>query len=424
MDHPVALALSGGGDSLALLEIAAVWARRAGRRLVAITVDHGLNSDSRAWSLQCQTVAQSVGADWIERRWTGIKPSTGLPAAARRARHALIADAAREIGALVVLFGHTADDAAEGDWMRARGSTLGGLREWSPSPAWPEGRGLMLLRPMLGEWRETLRGLLRAKGRDWIEDPGNEGFGRGAARRSLDPRPSAEGLRLAERSDADSRKGEGFLCDPVRAEPLTPWRKSDRPTALGRSIPLPMGEGFAGVTRLAQTLLCAAGHDRLPRADRLNALEARLAAGTAFTATLAGARIEATPDRVLVLREAGEFRRRPPIPLRLNPDRPAVWDGRHEITAPDDGWSVVPALGLLTRLSDADRTLASRSPPASRSALPVLIRDGSDRPVLAWRVAKVLNLAPRRLMLALGETTQETDLKRTVHGETTPSDLF
>jgi len=364
-----------------------------------------------------------VGADWTLRRWDGDKPATGLPAAARRARHALIADAAREAGARVILFGHTADDVAEGDWMRVRGSTLGDLREWSPSPAWPGGRGLMLLRPMLGEGREALRDLLRARGKDWIEDPGNEGFERGRARAALIALPAGEGFGLGERSDPHAETVRGF-APAARLGSPSPFRAGPFADAPGRSSPLPLGEGFEGVTHLAPTLLCAAGHDRLPRADRLNALEARLTAGTAFTATLAGARIEATPDRVLVLREAGEFRRRAPIPLSLNPDRPAVWDGRHEIAVPDDGWSVVAAFGRLAQLSGADRAVVARSPPAARGTLPVLIRDGSDRPVLAWRVAKVLNLAPRRLMLALGETTQEKDLVRTVHGETPPSDLF
>ena len=124
---------------MALLGMAAGWARASGRRLLAITVDHGLSPDSADWSRRCEAAARAVRADWIERRWEGGKPVTGLPAAARRARHALIADAAREAGAKVVLFAHTADDIAEADWMRERGSTLGRLREWSPSPAWPDG---------------------------------------------------------------------------------------------------------------------------------------------------------------------------------------------------------------------------------------------------------------------------------------------
>lgn len=172
------------------------------------------------------------------------------------------------------------------------------------------------------------------------------------------------------------------------------------------------------------TLLCAAGHDRLPRTERVAALADRLARGKAFNATLAGARIDASPDRVVIGREAGELKRKPAPDVALDPDAPAVWDGRYEITTHDPGWAVTAALGHLNRLSKADRAMVDTSPVWARGALPVLIRDGSDAPVLAWREATVRALAPRRLSLALGETTQECDLHGTIHGETPPSDLF
>ena len=427
----MALALSGGGDSMALLRIAAAWARASGRRLLAITVDHRLNPDSRDWSRRCEAAARASGADWIERRWEGTKPSTGLPAAARRARHGLIAEAARDLGSKVVLFAHTADDIAEGDWMRERGSTLGRLREWSPSPAWPEGRGLMLLRPMLGEGREALRAVLREAGAGWIEDPGNAAFGRGLARAALTPFPEGEGLRLAERSDAQAERVRG----PVRpGEGLTPHPfAQERRQAVVRSIPLPLGEGFV-VDRsttsaaLAAALLCASGGEAPPRGDRLETLTQRLQAGEDFIATLAGARVEARGETVIVGREAGEMRRRPVADLVLHPGVPAVWDGRYEITIREPGWTVAAALGRLNALSKADRAIVNAVPAWARAALPVLIQDGGGAPVLAWRKAEVRTLGPRRLSLALagvpGETTQESDLAGTIHGETSPPDLF
>lgn len=427
----MALALSGGGDSMALLRIAAEWVRASGRRLLAITVDHRLNPDSRDWSRRCEAAARATGADWIERCWEGVKPSTGLPAAARRARHALIAEAAREAGAKVVLFAHTADDIAESDWMRARGSTLGRLREWSPSPAWPEGRGLMLLRPMLGEGREPLRAVLREAGADWIEDPGNAAFGRGQARSALNPLPVGEGLsaRAAE-AIALSRKGEG-RTSPEAHDPH-PFGLAHR-SAARPSSPLPLGEGFemvrpARAAELAAILLSASGGDTPPRRDRLETIAKRLEAGEDFTATLAGARVEALGETVIVGREAGEMRRRPVADIVLHPDRPTVWDGRYEITAREPGWTAAAALGRLNALSKADRAIVNTVPAWARAALPVLIRDGGGAPVLAWRKAEVHALGPRRLSLALwassGETTQESDLAGTIHGETPPPDLF
>lgn len=404
---------------MALLHLTADWTRSRGRRLLAVTIDHGLNPDSSAWGEACRRACQALGVGWSERRWAGPKPSTGLTAAAREARHRLLAEAAREAGARVILMAHTADDIAESQWMRSRsveagGSTLGGLRDWSPSPAWPEGRDLMLLRPLLGERRVTLRGFLSGLGSSWIEDPANADprFGRSRARAAL-----AGASRLE--ADPDTR-------------PVQPRYQDGR--AVEGLVALPLGTGFAASRGLAPAVLAAAvvsagGGTRPPRGDRLSALSARIAGGEDFTASLAGARILAEAGAVLIGREAGDFRRRPAPDLALPPGRPAVWDGRYAIIAREAGWKAVPALGRLASLSAADRAVVGAVPAWARGALPVLIREDRPAPVLAWRMAEVRALAPRRLDLALaalglGETTQETALFRPVHGETPSTDLF
>ena len=190
---PIALALSGGGDSLALLTLAADWAKANGRKLLALTVDHRVQADSATWTAFARDAALRTGAEWRGLVWDGEKPTTGLQAAARAARHALIADAAREAGASVVLFAHTRDDVREAGRMRDEGSTLGRVREWSPSPAWPEGRDLFVLRPLLEISRAALRDDLRARGLDWIEDPANTDlhYARSRARAALDATDAA-----------------------------------------------------------------------------------------------------------------------------------------------------------------------------------------------------------------------------------------
>lgn len=184
---------------------------------------------------------------------------------------------------------------------------------------------------------------------------------------------------------------------------------------MGRSI---------SATELAAVLLCAAGTDTPPRRDRLDGLTSRLASSEDFTATLSGTRIEATGDRVLIGREPGELRRRPSADVMLTPGAPAVWDDRYDLTARQPGWTATAALGRLNALSKADRAIVNTVPAWARAALPVLIRDDSSATVLAWREAEVRALAPRRLSLALGETTQESDLDLVFHGETPPPDLF
>lgn len=419
--------MSGGGDSIALLHVAAGWARANGRRLLALTVDHGLNPDSADWTAFAAQAARDAGADWLGLSWAGPKPATGLPALARRARHALISDAARQAGARVILFAHTADDIAEGEVMRQEGSTLGRLRDWAPSPAWPEGRGLMLLRPMLDAGRAEVRDWLAGQGAAWIDDPANDDprLARSRARASL--LPAGEG---GARPAKAGREDEGLRRRAAPPpEPSTLSRQNDGSAAV-RSSPLPQGEGtlvldrYSGAHTLAAALVCAGGGDRPPRGDRLTSLLTRLRSGETFTATLCGARIEVVGDRALVTREPGELTRRPPPALPLTPGVEAVWDGRRAVTVDEPGWSVVPAAGRMAALSDADRAALKALPAPARGGEPVLIRNGGGAPVLARTAARTRSLVEQRLALALDRMTHERDLGAVIHGATPPNPLF
>ena len=315
----VAVALSGGGDSLALLLAGAEWATRAGRGLLVLTVDHRLRPESAAWTEACAATAHRLNLPFRALAWEGEKPTSGLPAAARAARHRLLADAARAAGARVILMGHTADDVLEAGLMREAGSTTPDPREWSPSPVWPEGRGLFLLRPLLGVRRADLRDWLAARGETWIDDPANEdaAFARPRARRALAGGASPSILavagsagKLALACQADA--GGGL------AIPRPALRAADAP-ALARFV--------------SAACLCAAGTDRPPRRDKVARLAARLTGDGPFTANLAGARIEADATQVRFVREPGEAARGGLAPLRLQAGETGVWDGRFEVTA-------------------------------------------------------------------------------------------
>src|SRR6185312_17401447 len=132
-----------------------------------LSVDHRLNPASAEWTGFAAERAARLGVACRAIAWDGRKPATGLPAAARAARHALLAEAARAEGAAVVLMGHTADDVIEAALMRRAGVSAGSPRAWSPSPAWPQGRGVFLLRPLLGRRRAELRALLAGLGETW-----------------------------------------------------------------------------------------------------------------------------------------------------------------------------------------------------------------------------------------------------------------
>ena len=421
---PVAVALSGGGDSLALLHLAADWCRAARRPLLALTVDHRLNPDSAAWTRDAGAAAARVGADWRALSWEGEKPSTGLPAAARAARHRLLADAVRAAGARVLLTGHTRDDVLEGDLMRAGDApALGRLREWSPSPAWPEGRGLFLLRPLLEVRRAALREWLSERGLVWLDDPSNEyaRYARVRARSLLSLREKVS----PEATDEGGRRGrlsvsavEPPTGQVQRSHPssgcsaATFSLKGRRDTLDGRLL---LDVDGLTVPVLSAALLCAAGTTQPPRTETLVRLLERIQSKALVQATLAGARIVADDGTIQIGREPT----RAGLPtLGLPSEEPVVWDGRFEIEADAAGWSVAPLAGLMARLPADDRARLRAVPAWARGALPALTRDGTvrlprpfaDGPGLA------LSLAGVRLAGACGLIAREGEIGRAHHG--------
>ena len=164
--RPWGLAVSGGGDSTALLHAAA----RTEGALRAATVDHGLRAEAadeaRAVGLSCRALGIAH-----EVLCAGLSPGPRLQSRARDARYGLLAEWARSHGLGTVLVAHTADDVAETLLMRlARGSGIDGLARMRAR--WTVG-DQRFDRPFLDLPRATLRDALRSDGIGWIDDPSN-----------------------------------------------------------------------------------------------------------------------------------------------------------------------------------------------------------------------------------------------------------
>src|ERR1700676_1002261 len=169
----IVLAVSGGPDSLALMWLAVRWrsALARGPRLVGVTVDHGLRAESAAEARAVKRLARSLELPHRTMRWTGAKPKTGVPAAARAARYGLLARAARESGATHILTAHTRDDQAETLLMRLlRGSGIAGLAAMVPVT---EREGVLLARPFLNVSKSQLIATLRKAKVAFADDPTN-----------------------------------------------------------------------------------------------------------------------------------------------------------------------------------------------------------------------------------------------------------
>jgi tRNA(Ile)-lysidine synthase len=202
----IVLAVSGGPDSIALMWLAARWRRALtrGPDLVAVTIDHGLRAEAAREAREVKRLAKTLDLPHRTLRWTGAKPKTGLPAAARDARYRLLAQAARSAGATHVLTAHTEDDQAETFLMRmSRGSGIAGLAAIARQS---ERNGVVLARPLLHIPKARLVATLNKAKIGFADDPTNRDASFTRPRfRAIMPALAAEGCdarnlaRLASR---------------------------------------------------------------------------------------------------------------------------------------------------------------------------------------------------------------------------------
>lgn len=172
LPHTAAMAVSGGSDSMALLRLAHIWWRLAGKTITGLTVDHGLRAKSADEAKQVAVWCAALGVEHYVLEWRHDGHGN-LSAAAREGRYRVMAEFCKTHGIAHLYTGHTADDQAETVLMRfARGSGVDGLAGMaSETPIW----GLTLMRPFLRhQTREGLRSILREFEQEWIDDPTND----------------------------------------------------------------------------------------------------------------------------------------------------------------------------------------------------------------------------------------------------------
>lgn len=176
-DGPVALAVSGGGDSTALMHLFAQWRAEhplsSSRDLqdVVFSVDHGLRSEA---ALEVEVVmkeAHALGFKAVPLKLDDFTGGASVQARARDARYLAMASEMSELGLTHLLTAHTLDDQAETFLMRLmRGSGIDGLSSiLAERPLF----GVQLMRPLLAISGVALREWLSSKGIEWVEDPSN-----------------------------------------------------------------------------------------------------------------------------------------------------------------------------------------------------------------------------------------------------------
>ena len=325
----VAVGVSGGPDSLALVLQTARWARARSGVATALIVDHGLRQGSLT---EARRVAHWLGAHRIGHhilRWRGPKPKTGVQAAAREARYSLMTNWCRRHDVLHLLVGHQRDDQAETFMMRlARGSGTDGLACMPPVVELPWVR---LVRPLLDVPRNRLLADLETLGQPWIEDPTNRdpAYMRVRVRHAMTvldnidltaDRLAGAAKRLASVRGALERKTAHVLSRAVTIH-ATGFCRVDRAALTEESSDI-------GMRALSRILMCIGGQPYPPRSERLERLYTAISTGALTRMrTLGGCLVVPRREGLLVTREPGAVSHR----MTLAHGSDVVWDHRFRV---------------------------------------------------------------------------------------------
>jgi tRNA(Ile)-lysidine synthase len=166
-----ALAISGGGDSIALLHLATNWAKRENVQLVVMHVDHNLRASSAHDANFVQEIAQRLGHDFYLLRWQrACDITSAIQEKAREARYEMMTMKCLELGVQLLMTAHHFDDMIENYLMRkSRGSGALGL-SYSHSYFVND---VHIIRPLLAFKKESLQNYLQQNQYSWVEDETN-----------------------------------------------------------------------------------------------------------------------------------------------------------------------------------------------------------------------------------------------------------
>jgi tRNA(Ile)-lysidine synthase len=375
----IALAVSGGADSLAMLDCVDRWRRH--RALppgaVVLTVDHRLRPGSGREAAAVAALARSRGLTARVLRWNGPRPVSDIEAAARAARYRLLIEAARAAGATALLVAHHRDDQAETLLMRlSRGAGVFGLAAMRPAL---DVGALTIARPFLDVPRARLAATTAAAGLTPVVDPMNADRRFLRARiRGLMPLLADAGMdaarlaalagRMRNAAEAIDRAASAFLAAAVRTDAFAvAWLDASRFSAEPSDVRL---------RALVRLLIAVGGGDYPPRFARLRRLDEGLRGSDdrrRFKRTLAGVVVERRGGRFAFYRECGRAGLRS---LAVKPGFAGLWDRRFSV---DVGGGRTAGL-TLGPLGEAGRrglgAVAAGVPAGALAALPALRRGG------------------------------------------------
>ena len=378
----LAIAVSGGADSLALCLLADGWARRRQGRVTALTVEHGLRPESPAEAKQVQRWLKARGIAHGILPWRGQKPKSGVQAVARAARMARLAAWCSRHHVLHLLSGHQLEDQAATVLLRlSAGSGGDGLAAMPlvQDLAAPKDGGLRLIRPLLSVPEDRLKAVLRQKSQAWIDDPSNRNsaYARTRLAAALDVL-GGEGMTASRLARTARRLGRDRAALDIACGELLAGSAAPHPAGFVRLDWAEWRKAPDAVSlRVLSRLLASVGARPFgPRLERVEHLWQEMQGGyPERAATLGGCRILPYRGALLICREAGAVG----DAVTMKPGDTRVWDNRFRVSlarrAQLRGKCTLGRLGkegisqVRRAMADGGRAL-ERIPAPARAALP------------------------------------------------------
>ena len=378
----LAIAVSGGSDSLALCLLAAAWARRRGGRVTALTVEHGLRPESAAEAEQVACWLKARGITHCLLPWRGEKPKSGVQAAARMARLARLANWCVRHHVVHLLSGHQLEDQAATVLLRlSAGSGGAGLAAMPlvQDIEAADGAAVRLIRPLLSVPECRLKAVLRDSSQAWLDDPSNRNsaYARTRLAAALEAL-SGEGMTASRLAHTARRAGQDRAALDIACGELLARAAAPHPAGFilldwnaWRSAPDAVSVRLFG--RLVAGVGARPFGARLERLERL--CEQLRASYPERAATLGGCRIMPYRGRLLICREPGAMGEA----VAMKPGDKLVWDNRFRAALPRRaefrGECTLGRLGsegiaeLRRVMADGERAL-QKIPAPARPALP------------------------------------------------------
>lgn len=318
----IAIALSGGSDSMALTLLAQEWAVAHGGNAIALTVDHQLRENSAAEAAQVARWMQGRGITHHILTPMHTPAGRNLMQAARQWRYRALAEWCRLHGVLHCLVGHHEGDQLETAMLHIeRGDTEDGGAGMSAIRHY---RGVRFLRPLLQVSKSDLQDYLRALPMPWVEDPTNARpeLARTRVRAALATQ-DLDALRAQHQLQAQTRmQREREAADAaMRCITVHPAGFATIAVPYWKALPLNLRSLL-----LADTIACIGGHIHRPRHHETAWLETAMASARGKQ-TLGNCLIEWTLSEATIAREPA--RCEPPI--TLSGHGTVLWDQRFRV---------------------------------------------------------------------------------------------